>query len=358
MQHHKQGVYKKKKRKIHKSGLPPGSLIFTGDKKVEDSIMTITRFNQLEYETQQTTKIDDYLSDEKIIWIDIRGLHNLELVNKVCEILNVHPLVREDIVDVHQRAKFEEYDNGFFLVIRDIEYHEHSHLAEQEQIAIFVGERFVLSFQENETDIFLKIRERIATQGGRIRKKGADYLAYALVDLVVDNYFVILEKVETRIDQLEDKITTESSFEIKIELHQLKREILKLRKAVSPLREAISRFAKTDHPYLTENTVVYVRDLYDHTIQVLDLIETYRDSISGLHDLYLSELSIRMNAVMQVLTIIATIFIPLTFLAGIYGMNFDYMPELKWKYGYFVLLAIMLAVSVGLIYFFRRKKWM
>jgi magnesium transporter len=215
----------------------------------------------------------------------------------------------------------------------------------------------VISFQETQSDLFVAVRNRIQSGKGRIRQKGADYLVYSLIDVLVDNYFIVLEDIEEEIESLEDRMLENQDIKDKSTIHHLKKELLKIRKSIAPLREAIGRFAKTDNPLVEEGTPVFIRDLYDHTIQIMDTVESFRDLLNGLQDLFISEVSFKMNQVMQMLTLVATIFIPLTFLAGIYGMNFENIPELTWKYGYFIFWGFIVVVFVGLVIYFKRKKW-
>ncbi len=290
-------------------------------------------------------------------WYDIRGVHNADLIRQFGDAYNIHPLAQEDILDTQQRPKLEEYDNGIFLTAQALLVDEKVGKIETEQIAIFFGNHFILSFQEKEDDNFAAVRTRLLTPHAKIRRRGADYLAYALLDSVVDYYYPILDHVEEQIDALEVSILSEPGQDTKSSIHQLKRQLLTLRKAIVPLREAVAKFSRIDSPQVKDDTLVFVRDLHDHVIQVMDTIETYRDLVNGLYDLYLSEISYRTNNVMKILTIISTIFIPLTFLAGVYGMNFKNMPELGWKYGYFYLWGFMFLIFIVSLLFFRRKKW-
>jgi magnesium transporter len=280
------------------------------------------------------------------------------MIEEVGRFFKIHPLSLEDVLDTSQRPKFDEYDNGIFLIVRSLDFDEQELEVETEQVGIFIGEHFVVSFQERAEDIFAPIELRLASSSGKIRKRGSDYLAYALIDNVVDNYLIALEKIEKQVDLLEEVIMNNPESHTKGRIHELRLATLTMRKAVYPLREAINRFTDSDHAVKNEETDIFLRDLYDHTIQVMDMVETYRDMINGLYDLYLSEISFKMNNVMKVLTIISTIFIPLSFLAGVYGMNFQHMPELQWRYGYYVLWAIMIALAGGLMFYFWRKKWL
>ncbi len=347
-------------KRPRKTGLPPGSLVFTGRKKVEETHVTLVQFNaegQI-FEQHAKEKLPTPEEGSLVSWYDIRGLHNVELMQALGERFNIHPLVLEDVLNTQQRPKFEEHESGIFLTVQSLTFDREKLEVQMEQVSIYAGKGFVISFQEDEDDLFPAIRERIHSGRGKIKKRGADYLSYALADNVVDHYYLLLDQMEGVLDELEEEILSRPGRNSKEKIHGLKIESIMLRKMVSPLREAIGRFSKTDSPFVEETTRIFLRDLYDHTIQVMDTIDTYRDVMNGLYDLYLSEISFRMNNVIQLLTIISTIFIPLTFLAGIYGMNFDYMPELHWKYGYFVLWGIMVLIAGGLIIIFKRKKWL
>ncbi|MCB0633093.1 MAG: magnesium/cobalt transporter CorA [Saprospiraceae bacterium] len=343
-----------------KIGLPPGSMIFTGRRKMEDTHLKLVRYNENIYEVERVTNVSPAvdLQPDVVTWLDVRGLHDVKLIEEIGRFFHVHPLVLEDIVDTSQRPKFEEYDDGLFLIVRALEFDDKEMEIKTEQVGIFVGKDFVLSFQERAEDLFAPIEQRLANSSGKIRRRRGDYLAYALIDTVVDNYLVTLEKIEKEVDVLEEVIMDRPEANTKGRIHELRLATLALRKAVHPLREAINRFADSDHEVKSEDTDVFLRDLYDHTIQVMDMIETYRDMINGLYDLYLSEISFKMNNVMQTLTVMSTIFIPLSFLAGVYGMNFDNMPELHSRDGYYVLWAVMLGIAGILLLYFWRKNWL
>jgi len=273
-------------------------------------------------------------------------------------LLGLHPLTLEDIASTHQRPKMEDFDNYFYFVLRMPYFQRRGGRIHAEQISIVLMKNAVVSFQEREGDVFDPIRERIRRNKGRIRKCGADYLAYALMDAIVDNGFAILETLGERTESLENNVLKEPDPAVVREIHALKRELILLRKAIWPLREVLANLSRDDSPLISKSTALYLRDVYDHTIQVVETVETFRDTVSGLLDVYLSVVSNRMNEVMRVLTVIATLFIPLTFLAGIWGMNFEFMPELEWKFAYPVVLGIMILIAATMLIFFRRKKWL
>jgi magnesium transporter len=294
-----------------------------------------------------------------VTWLNIDGLHKTEIIEKAGELFNIHPLTLEDIVNTEQRPKFEIFENYIFVVIKMLTFNDTDNTIDAEQVSMILSSGFVLSFQEKTGDVFDTIRRRIRQAKGRIRKMGADYLVYSLIDAVVDNYFLILEKLGELIESLEDELLenpTQSTFH---KIHSLKREIILLRKSVWPLREVVNSFKKTEGGHISQPTQIYFSDVYDHTIQIIDTIESFRDMVAGMLDMYLSSISNRMNAIMKVLTIIATIFIPLGFFAGVYGMNFQYMPELhsKWSYPLGFWTAVIIITGV-MLFFFKRKKWL
>lgn len=293
-----------------------------------------------------------------VTWINIDGVDRVDVIEKLGKHFNLHPLALEDIVNTGQRPKMEDFLDYILLVLKMLYYDEKEGEFKAEQISLILGPNWVISFQENEGDVFDPIRERIRSDKGRIRKMGADYLVYALMDAIVDNYFIILEKIGENIEEIEDNLVTNPAPETLQALHILKRQMIFLRKSVWPLREVISRLERWESQLVNKSTDIYLRDLYDHTIQVIDAIETFRDMLSGMLDIYLSSVSNRMNEVMKVLTIIATIFIPLTLVAGLYGMNFKFMPELEWPWGYPFVLLVMFAIGILMVIYFRKKKWL
>ena len=350
---------KSRKRTVRKPGLSPGTLVFTGEKLVEATSVLMLQYNEAELtETATVDALPLAPSEEKIAWYDVKGLHNVALVEVLGKRYGLHSLVLEDVLDIQQRPKFEEYDEGIFMILNAITFERETRQVQLEHIALYAGRGFLLSFQEKDDDTFAPVRERIRIANGRIRKRGSDYLAYALADSIVDNYFVVLDQVQEAIEELEEEVMYHPNSLTKSKIHRLKVQLLILRKAMLPLREAINWFVKTDCTIVQPETDVFTRDLYDHIIQAIDMVETSRDILNGLYDLYLSEISYRMNNVIQLLTIISTIFIPLTFLVGVYGMNFDNMPELHWQYGYFIVWGIMVAIAVWMLFYFRRRKWL
>ncbi|GAB7027408.1 magnesium/cobalt transporter CorA [Geotalea toluenoxydans] len=351
---------KKIKRSI-KSGLPPGTLVHIGEKSDREIKITVMDYHAGGCEEKEIKALKEcfYYSDTSMVsWIDVEGLHEVEIVRQVGDCQGLHPLVLEDILNTNQRPKVEDYGDYLYIVLKMLYTGEDGRTV-TEQVSLVLGSNFLISFQEGmKGDVFNPIRERLRSGKGRIRELGADYLAYALMDAIVDNYFVVLERVGERIEELEDAVVTTPRPETVREIHQLKREVILLRKAVWPLREVIGALERRESRLISETVVVYLRDLYDHTIQVIDTIEASRDMLAGMLDVYLSSISNRMNEVMKFLTIIGTIFIPLTFIAGLYGMNFQNMPELHWQWGYYACLFLMTIVAVFLLLYFKRKRWL
>ena len=349
------------KKRSEKGGLPPGTLVYIGEKKVEKVIITVFNYDSEQYEEKELKSIEEcfpYKDRPNVTWINMVGIHQADIMEKIANHFGIHSLVMEDILNTGQRPKMDDLEDYVYVVLKMLNYNEEDDEIDAEQISIILGQNLVISFQEKERDVFEPIRERIRKNKGRIRKKGADYLAYALLDSVVDNYFTILEKIGERIEFLEEELVENPSTQTLQEIHRLKREMIFLRKSIWPLREVISGLERGESSLIKETTVIYLRDVYDHTIQVIDTVETFRDMLSGILDVYLSSISNKMNEVMKVLTIIATIFIPLTFLAGVYGMNFRYMPELEWRWGYFAVLFLMAVVGIGMVTYVRKKKWL
>lgn len=349
------------KRRAKKPGLPPGTLVYVGEKKVESVRVTYIDYDEKNFHEEQVEKVEDcfpFKTTPTVTWINIDGLHEVQLIEKLGKHYELHPLILEDVVSTWQRPKFEDFEKYVFVVLKMLSYNEENRTVEAEQVSLVLGPNFVISFQERVGDVFQSIRERIRNAKGRVRKMGADYLAYALLDAIVDSYFTILEKVGERIEALEEELVAEPTEETLKQIHALKTEMVSLRRSIWPLREVISGIQRSESQLIRETTGLYLRDVYDHTIQIIDTIESFRDMVSGMLDTYLSSLSNRMNNVMKVLTIIATIFIPLTFVAGIYGMNFEHMPELKWKWGYLAVWMVMGVLTVIMLAYFRRKKWL
>jgi len=350
------------KKTTLKTGLPPGTLVYTGahaDKSPELTLIDYDEANLTEKKLESVQETFICKDSKTVSWINIDGVHNVEIIEQIGKHFDLHSLVLEDIVHVRQRPKIEEFEDHLFIVLKMLSYNERSQSVESEQVSMILGSHYLLTFQEHTGDVFEQIRQRIRSGKGRIRKMGSDYLAYALIDAIVDNYFHILEVFGERIESLEESLLSNSGRDILHDIHHLKRELTLLRKSVWPLREMVSGLERMESALVKKGTRIFIRDLYDHTIQIIDTIESFRDVASGLLDLYMSSVSNRMNAVMKVLTIIATIFIPLGFIAGVFGMNFENMLELKWQWAYPVgFWSLIVLIVAGMVWFFKRKKWL
>ncbi len=349
------------KKTSHKAGLPPGTLVHIGERKAEEVKITIMDYDQTAFQEKEVQTIEEcfpFKETPTVTWINIDGLHQVDIIEKIGGHFGIHPLIQEDILHTGQRPKMEDFDTYILVILNMLHYDEKAHTVKTEQISIILGPNFVISFQEMEGDVFNPLRERIRTGKGRIRRMGVDYLAYSIIDSVVDHYFILLEKCGEQIELLEEELALNPQPETLQAIHDLKQEIIFLRKSVWPLREVINGLERVESALIHDDISMYLRDLYDHTIQVIDSVETYQDILSGMIDLYLSSVSNKMNEVMKVLTIFASIFIPLTFMAGVYGMNFEFMPELKMRWAYPALWGAMITVAVGLLTFFRRRKWL
>jgi len=349
------------KKRSRKAGLPPGTLVHIGERKAEFVRITVIDYNEQNFQEKEVSAVEECLpfkATPTVTWINIDGLHKIELIEKLGKEFDLHPLILEDILNTGQRPKFEDLGNNVFIVLKMLSYSDEKQTIQSEQVSLVVGPNFVISFQESVGDVFEQIRDRIRNSKGRIRKTGSDYLTYVLLDAIVDNYFLILEKFGEKIEYMGEELVAEPTEKTLQQIHSLKREMIFLRKSVWPLRELISSLERSESSLIKESTGIYLRDVYDHTIQVIDTVETFRDMVSGMLDIYLSSISNKMNAVMKVLTIIATIFIPLTFIAGIYGMNFKYMPELEWRWAYPVIWLIIAVIAICMLIYFRRKKWL
>ena len=341
--------------------MPPGSLVHIGEKKTERVRIRVIIYDEENMEEKDLDSIDECfqsIGQSGKTWINIDGLHETGIIEKIGHAFHLHPLVLEDILNTDQRPKLDDYDDYLFICAKMLTYDSEKSRLNVENISLVLTSDHVISFQEVEGDIFDPLRERLRKGKGRIRKAGHDYLAYTLLDAIVDNYFTVLEKIGEEIESLEEEVISEPDERTVERIHHLKRELIYLRKSVWPLREVVNTLDRGESPIVQDDTRVFLRDVYDHTIQVMDTTETFRDMVSGMLDVYLSSVSNRMNQVMKVLTIIATIFIPLTFIAGIYGMNFKYMPELEQKWAYPLVLSCMLVIGVIMLIWFRRKRWL
>lgn len=344
--------------KFHNIGAPPGTLFYNGEQTDERIRITLIEFNETEFFEQEFYDLSDcqlYVKPNLVKWINIEGVHNTALIENIGKIYNLHPLTLEDIVHIDQRPKFEDYDDYVLTIMRMITYETEVH---SEQLSLILLPHTVISFQEpTGGDAFDIIRNRLRQAKGRVRKLNADYLFYALMDAVVDWYFSTIEKIGDKLELIEEEIMNDPKKESLQQLYELKREVIYLRKQVWPLRDLLNNMIRCENPLITDNTHVFLRDLQDHTTRIIDTVETYRDLLSGIMDVHISTNANKMNEIMKVLTVMSSIFIPVTFIAGVYGMNFENMPELKSPYGYAITWGVMLAVIFGLLVYFRRKKW-
>ena len=343
-------------------GAPPGSLVVDPHAPLP-IIRVIAYGSEAVHEelVEDVSRIGSYLGRQPVTWVNVDGLGDAVVVRKLGEIFGIHRLALEDIINSHQRAKVDQYDNHLFVVGRMVEMADH---VETEQLSLFLGKSYVLSFQERVGDAFDPVRERIRKAGGRVRNAGPDYLAYALIDAFIDNYFPVLEKYGERLESIEEDVLSRPEPVLVSRMHEVKRDLLTLRRAIWPLRETVNSLVREPSPFISDETRVYFRDCYDHTIQIIDLLENYRDVASGLMEVYLSSVSNRLNEIMKILTMFTAFFIPLSLIAGIYGMNFNTarspfnMPELNWYLGYPFVLGLMATVALGMVTFFRRKGWL
>lgn len=343
-----------------KAGLPPGALLYTGESRMKSVILWGIDYDATNFYEIEPATVDALLKlkdSPAVTWLHVIGLHDVQVVEQIGNCFDIHPLVIEDILETNHRPKLEDYGDYLYIILRAFNPVDKNY-SKTEQISLILGKNYVLTFQEHAETLFDTIRIRLREGKGRLRTLGADYLAYAMIDTVVDHYFSVIETLGESIEDLEDKLVVEPNRNTLQEIHRLKRSILLLRKAVWPLRDVVGTLNHGESALVKESTFIYIRDVYDHTIQVIDTLETYRDILSGMLDIYLSSISNHMNQIMKVLTIISTLFIPLTFIVGIYGMNFKYMPELDWEWGYPVVWVIMILITVGMLLFFRRRKWL
>jgi magnesium transporter len=336
-------------------------MIHVGEKKVSKVLISLIDYDKENLNAHKLKRIEEAFPFKKtptVTWLNISGLHEIKILEKLSKSFDIHPLVMEDILNTDQRPKVEVFDDYIFIVLKMLSFNQKNNEIDSEQISIVLGDNYVITFQEKEGDVFSPVRERLENPRSRLRRNNSDYLAYAIMDIIVDHYFVLLEKLGEKIEFLEENVVSNPDQQLVQEIQRMKRELIFLRNSIWPVREVISELSREESPLIKEFVIPYLRDLYDHTIQVIDTVETFRDMVSGILDIYLSSVSNKMNEVMKVLTIIATIFIPLTFLAGIYGMNFELMPELKWPWGYPLVWMIMISIFISMLFYFRKKKWL
>ncbi len=340
-----------------KVGLPPGTLVYTGRKKKGPIKIRVMDYTSQTVHDTYISKVEDlkhFVNRKTVSWINVIGVHHPEMIEKIGNVFGLHPLMMEDIVNVHGRTKMEVRDNVLFTQLKMIYYNLHHNLV-FEQLSVVLGNHFVITFQENEYDVFDPVRERINSTNWRIRQLDNDYLAYALIDAIVDNYFSIIQKTGDLLDTVDDRVVKKPQEDSLSQIHKLKKNLVLLRKNIWPVREVISKMKQTK--LIKHNTKRFIDDLYDHVVQIIDSIEMYRDMSSSILETYLSNVNNRMNEIMKVLTVISTIFIPLTFITGVYGMNFTHMPEIPGKFSYVLVWVVMLTIGIWLYIYFRRKKW-
>ena len=343
-----------------KAGQPPGTLVYTGKTRDYKMKITVLDYNERQFQEKTFKKIEEYKEFEDkdtVTWINVEGIYDVDTVEQIGKYFDIHQMLMEDIVNVQQRSKIDSMEESILIVIKKISIENKASEIEKEQISLVLGRNYVISFHEKTDDIFNPIRERIRKESCAIRKMGADYLAYTLVDVIVDNYFVVLDEIGEMIEDVETELIANTTAKTLQSIHRLRKEVMFLRSSIWPLREIYTKLDRLETKLIQPATAIYFRDLHEHIIEVIEIIETYRDIIYGMMDIYISIVSNKTNEVMKVLTIISTIFIPLTFIVGIYGMNFAYMPELQWRYGYPGIIIIMALISLFMLAYFKRKEW-
>lgn len=345
-----------------KVGLPPGSLVYIGPDRSFKPVITLFNYTSGGYVEKTIDAIEEclpYKDEKSVTWINIDGVHQVELIEKIGNLFELHPLLLEDVVNTHQRPKADEFDDHLFTVLRMLTYDVKQKCIVSEQVSIVLSKRFVISFQEDiEGDIYDPIRDRIRDNKSKIRDFGSDYLVYRIMDVTVDHYFVLMEELGERIELLEEEILKKPTTAILEKIQDLKSDILLMRRSVYPLREVLGSLSRDDNKLIMKKTQKFLRDVHDHTVQMIETLEMFRETVTGLKETYHSQLNIEMNKTIRTLTIITTIFIPLSFIAGVYGMNFRHMPELDWKYGYPAVMSIMGIALLLMLYYFRRRKWL
>ncbi len=352
----------KKQKKIYKAlNLSPGTMTYKGKKHSDVTTIEVIKYDPKSYKKSRFENVADVLKLEnghEISWININGLNNVNEIEQLGKYYNIHPLTLEDIVNPFHRPKFDEFENYLYVVFKMLSFKEDEEV-HYEHVSMVVGHNYVLTFQESNGDVFDDLRERISHGKGRIRTLGSDYLMYAILDAIVDNYITVIEAFGDKIEDLEERIfeSDSNTNETPNHIQTLKQEVLKIRRSIFPFREVVKSLEKIESVIVDPKTRRFIRDLYDHIVQVSESVDLYREMIWSLMDIHMTIISNKMNEVMKVLTIIATIFIPLTFLAGIYGMNFDNIPELHYEYSYYILWGMMVIIFIFMLLYFRRKKW-
>jgi magnesium transporter len=350
---------KHRHHKPNKAGLPPETAVYTGHSEVEQSVVTIVQYNEALFDEKILRGLDCMLSTtDKITWYDIRGLNDVPLIEHIGQVFHVHPLAVEDVLNTSQRPKWDDYANGIFIIIRALRFDKNVDEFIAEQVAFYLEKQVLLTFQEDADDLFQSVRERLARGQGKIRNKGTDFLVYTLVDSIVDDYINILDHLEEEIQSIEIQILTNFSPSVRSRIYKLKRQLTEIRRAVLPFRDVVSRFSREEGEFINPTNQVYIRDLYDHVVRVIETIENQRDMLNNLNELFNSEQNNQTNHIFKVLTIISVIFIPPTFIVGVYGTNFDVLPELHFHNAYFGMWCVMISITIMQLIYFRWKKWL
>jgi magnesium transporter len=348
-------------QKIQQTELPVETSALTSEQILVPVKITVIDYSKDHYEVKAVNSVEEcfsYKEKPTVTWINVDGIHAHAIIEQLGVHYGLHPLIIEDICTPHQRLKVDIFDEYVVIILNMLTYNAQTYTIEIEQVSLVLGKNFVITFQEEKPgDVFAAVRDQIKDNKGQIRKTGADYLAYALLDAVINGYFDIIERFDEQIESIDEELISGPQSKILQHIHVLRRELIYFRKSVWPLRSMINELAHQQTALIKKSTVIYLSDLYDHIIQIMDTVEIFKDLITGIRDVYLSSMSNKMNEIMQLLTIIGTIFIPLTFLAGVYGMNFRYMPELTWKWGYPFVWVIMIGIGIGMLGYFKKKKW-
>ncbi len=348
-------------RNNYNIGAPPGTVKFTGEQKVEHTVVHTLSYNKDEMTVAKSENSDETVFVDhpgKVDWYDVRGLHDEELVNVIGTKFGIHQLIREDIVDPYQRSKFEVFDNGIFFLCKSMRFDQTERTLELEQVSFYFTDEYLISFQEDETDLFHRVRDRIVKGYGKIRQKQGDYLAFALLDTLVDDHFLLLELINEGVESLEEQLLIGNTLRIKEVSHGLRRTVHQLRKEIISFRDGLSMFKKSESEMISDDTRIFLNDLFGQVMHQVDIIDNQRELLNGIQELYNSEMSNKMNQIMKVLTIITTVFVPLSFLAGLYGMNFKHIPELEYQNGYYILLVVMAIIVLSSLWFFKKNRWL
>ncbi len=350
-------------KRSQKAGMPPGTLVHVGEQRFHTPKITVFDYSRHTFQEKAASSVEECIKFKKtatVTWINIDGVHDKKLIETFGKHFGFHPLMLEDIMNTDQRLKIDDYGDHLFIVLKMIYLHPATHHPVEEQVSIILGPNYLFTFQEkaDESDVFDVIRNRIRQGKASLRENGSDFLAYSLIDAIVDHYFLVLEKISERIETIEESLLVNPTAATLRSIHELKRQTIRIRKSLWPLREVVLGLERLGSGLIKKSTMPYLRDIYDHTIQLIDTIETQRDVMGGMIDVYLSSTSNKLNEVMKFLTVIGTIFIPLTWITGIYGMNFRYLPELEWKYSYFAVLGVMVLLGVIMFFYFKKKKWL